>query len=83
MTLVDRRIGILFLAFIGLLGFAAVRATALGTLKATSLRSAAQTQQIQTVTAPAPRGTISDRNGVQLAISESADDVAADPILIR
>jgi cell division protein FtsI/penicillin-binding protein 2 len=82
-TLVDRRIGILFLAFAGLLGFAAIRAVELGTLKASSLRSAAKTQQVQTVTVPAPRGTITDRNGVQLAISESADDVAADPLLIR
>jgi cell division protein FtsI (penicillin-binding protein 3) len=82
-TLVDRRIGILFLAFIGLLGLAAVRAAELGTLKASSLRSAAKTQQVQTVPVPAPRGTITDRNGVQLAISESADDVAADPLLIR
>jgi cell division protein FtsI (penicillin-binding protein 3) len=82
-TLVDRRIGILFLAFAGLLAFAATRALELGTLKAGSLRSAAKTQQVQTVTVPAPRGTITDRGGVQLAISESADDVAADPLLIR
>ena len=82
-TLVDRRIGILFLAFAGLLGFGAIRAVELGTLKSSSLRSAARTQQVQTVTVPAPRGTITDRNGVQLAISESADDVAADPLLIR
>src|SRR5262249_1930098 len=48
-----------------------------------SLRSAAKTQQVQTVTVPAPRGTITDRNGVQLAISAAADDVAANPLLIR
>ncbi len=82
MTLIDRRIGLLFLAFIGLLGIAVTRATELGTLKAASLRSAAKTQQVQTVTVPAPRGTITDRMGVQLAISESADDVVADPYLI-
>jgi cell division protein FtsI/penicillin-binding protein 2 len=82
-TLVDRRIGILFLAFAGLLGLAGVRALELGTLKAGSLRSAAKTQQVETVNVPAARGTITDRNGVQLAISESADDVAADPLLIR
>jgi cell division protein FtsI/penicillin-binding protein 2 len=82
-TLVDRRIGLLFLAFTGLLGLAAVRALELGTLKAGGLRSAAKTQQAQTITLPAPRGTITDRNGVQLAISEAADDVAADPLLMR
>ncbi len=83
MTAVDRRIGILFVAFIGLLGLALTRATELGTLKAGSLESAARTQQLQTVTVPAPRGTITDRHGVELAISESADDIAADPYLIK
>ncbi len=82
-TLVDRRIGILFLAFAGLLALAVTRALELGTLKAGSLKVAAATQQVQTVTVPAPRGTISDRNGVELAISESADDVAADPYLVK
>jgi cell division protein FtsI (penicillin-binding protein 3) len=32
---------------------------------------------------PAPRGTITDRNGAELAISEAADDVVADPFLIK
>jgi cell division protein FtsI/penicillin-binding protein 2 len=32
---------------------------------------------------PAERGSITDRNGVELAISESADDLAADPYLIK
>jgi cell division protein FtsI/penicillin-binding protein 2 len=83
MTAIDRRIGILFAGFIGLLGIALIRATELGTLKAPSLRHAASTQQVQTVTVPAPRGTITDRNGVQLAISQSADNVVADPYLIK
>ena len=34
------------------------------------------------MTIPAMRGTITDRNGVVLALSESADDVIADPMLI-
>ena len=83
MTSIDRRIGILFVAFVGLLGIALTRATELGTVKAASLRHAASTQQLQTITVPAPRGTITDRNGVQLAISVSADDVIADPYLIK
>jgi cell division protein FtsI (penicillin-binding protein 3) len=82
-TLTDRRIGLLFLAFVSLLAIAVLRATELGTLKASSLRHAARTQQVLTSTVPAPRGTISDSTGVQLAISESADDVAADPYLIE
>jgi cell division protein FtsI (penicillin-binding protein 3) len=79
----DRRIGILFLAFIALLGIAVMRATYLGAVRAGSLQHAAATQQVTEVKIPAERGTITDRGGVQLAISESADDVAADPYLIK
>jgi cell division protein FtsI (penicillin-binding protein 3) len=83
MTAVDRRIGILFVAFLGLLALALTRATELGTVKAASLRRAARTQQVQTITIPGARGTITDRDGAVLATSEAADDVIADPFLIR
>ncbi|HEY2656105.1 MAG TPA: penicillin-binding protein 2, partial [Solirubrobacteraceae bacterium] len=39
-------------------------------------------QQVERVTIPAVRGTITDRSGVVLALSESADEVIADPMLI-
>src|SRR5437588_6972687 len=80
---IDRRIGLLFIVFIALLGTALARASYLGSIKAGSLRKAAATQQVQTVTIPAPRGTITDRNGVELAVSEAAADVVADPYLIK
>jgi cell division protein FtsI (penicillin-binding protein 3) len=80
---IDRRIGLLFIVFIALLGIALARATYLGSFKAGSLRRAAATQQVQTVTIPAPRGAITDRNGVELAVSEAAADVVADPYLIK
>jgi cell division protein FtsI/penicillin-binding protein 2 len=80
---VDRRIGILFLVFLVLLGIAVLRATYLGTIRAPSLQTAAATQQVVTETVPAPRGTITDDRGVPLALSESADDVVADPYLIK
>jgi cell division protein FtsI (penicillin-binding protein 3) len=80
---IDRRIGLLFLVFIAFLGIAVTRATYLGSFKAGSLSQAAATQQVQTVTIPAPRGAITDRTGVELAVSEAADDVAADPYLIK
>jgi cell division protein FtsI (penicillin-binding protein 3) len=83
MATVDRRIGILFLVFVALLVIAVLRATYLGTVRAGSLQTAAATQQVVTEPVPAPRGTITDDHGVQLAISESADDVAADPYLIK
>ncbi len=80
---IDRRIGLLFLAFLALLAIAMVRATYLGAVRSSSLQKAAATQQVSTVTVPAERGTITDRNGVELAISESADQVVADPYLIK
>ena len=83
MTGIDRRIGILFLAFLALLAIAVTRATYLGVVQAGSLQRAAATQQVSRVAVPAPRGTITDRNGVELAITESADDVVADPYLIK
>ncbi len=83
MTPIDRRIGFIFLAFLALLAIALARATDLGAIQAGSLQHAAVSQQITQNVVPAPRGTITDRNGVQLAISESADDVVADPYLIK
>ncbi|MGI8414227.1 MAG: peptidoglycan D,D-transpeptidase FtsI family protein [Solirubrobacteraceae bacterium] len=83
MSVTDRRIGLLFLAFVGLLAIALTRATYLGAVRSGSLSRAAATQQVTNVAVPAQRGTITDRNGVELAISEAADDVAADPYLIQ
>jgi len=82
-SLIDRRIGLLFLVFLSLLGIAVLRATYLGAVRAGPLQRAAATQQVSTQTLPAERGAITDRNGVELAISESASDVAADPYLIK
>ena len=82
-TLTDRRIGLLFLVFIAALGVATLRAGWLGAVRAPALKRAAATQQVQTVTLPAPRGTITDRNGAVLAVSEPARDVSATPYLVR
>ena len=83
MRRIDRRIGFLFLAFLGLLAIALLRATYLGAVSAAGAPPGRATQQVSTTTIPAPRGTITDRNGVELAISESADDIVADPYLIK
>ncbi len=80
---IDRRIGILFVVFVALLGVAVLRASYLGAVRAGALQRAAATQQVTEVTIPAERGTIMDRNGIELAISEAADDVAADPYQIK
>jgi cell division protein FtsI (penicillin-binding protein 3) len=80
--LVERRIGLLFALFLLLLALAALRATWLGTVKAGSLSERAVSQQIEDLTVPARRGTIFDRNGVELAVSEDAVSVFANPFLI-
>src|SRR4029079_4570391 len=80
---IERRIGLLFLAFCALLVLAGLRALQLGGLKGRSLREKADTQQISQVPVPARRGTITDRKGVELAVSEPADDVAVTPYLIK
>ncbi|HST42896.1 MAG TPA: penicillin-binding protein 2 [Conexibacter sp.] len=82
-TLTDRRIGLLFLIFVVALSAAFLRAGWLGAVRAPALKRAAATQQVQTVTMPAPRGTITDRRGNVLAISEVASDISATPYIVR
>ena len=77
MALLERRIGLLFAAFLALLLLAAGRALFLGTIKGSSLSSAAASQQVSSLELPARRGTIVDRHGSELAVSEPADDVSA------
>jgi cell division protein FtsI (penicillin-binding protein 3) len=83
MVAIDRRVGFIFVAFLSLLAAAVVRAVYLGVVRADSLQQAAVSQQITNVPIPATRGAITDRNGVELALSESAADVIADPYLIK
>jgi cell division protein FtsI/penicillin-binding protein 2 len=79
---VQRRIGVIFGAFFLLLVLAAGRTVYLGVLHGASLRAAARTQQLTNETVPAQRGTITDRNGVDLAVSEPAEDISATPYLL-
>src|SRR3954468_25069438 len=55
----------------------------MGTVRASSLKHAATTQQVEQITVPARRGAIVDRRGVELAVSEPADDIAVTPYLIK
>jgi cell division protein FtsI (penicillin-binding protein 3) len=82
-ALLERRIGLLFAAFLALLLLAAGRAVFLGTIKGSSLASAATSQQVTSLELPARRGTIVDRHGVELAVSQPADDVSATPYLVK
>jgi cell division protein FtsI (penicillin-binding protein 3) len=82
LKLVERRIGLLFALFLLLLGLAALRATWIGTVKSGSLADRAASQQVEELVVPARRGTIVDRNRVELAVSEDALTVFAHPFLI-
>jgi cell division protein FtsI (penicillin-binding protein 3) len=82
-ALLERRIGLLFAAFLALLLLAAGRALFLGAVKGSSLASAAASQQVSSLELPARRGTIVDRHGFELAVSEPADDVSATPYLVK
>ena len=83
MRLVERRIGLLFAVFLALLTLATLRAGWLGTVRAEDLRSRALTQQEEELVVPARRGTITDRHGVELAVSEDAITVFANPFLVK
>jgi cell division protein FtsI (penicillin-binding protein 3) len=83
MAVVQRRVGHLFGLFFVLLLLAGARALYLGGPHAGALRRAARTQQLTNEVVPAERGTITDRDGVALAISEPAQELTADPYLIK
>jgi cell division protein FtsI (penicillin-binding protein 3)/stage V sporulation protein D (sporulation-specific penicillin-binding protein) len=82
MVLVERRIGLLFAFFLGLLLLAGMRSLQLGTLKSGMLARAATSQQVTEPVVPAHRGTIVDRHGTELAVSQDADDVTANPLQV-
>src|SRR3954467_15946305 len=83
MRLIERRIGLVFALFLFGLALAAGKALWLGVVKASALKNAAATQQKATLTVPARRGSITDRNGEELAVSQPATSVAATPYLIH
>jgi cell division protein FtsI/penicillin-binding protein 2 len=80
---VQSRIGGIFGLFFLLLLLAAGRTLYLGVLQGGSLRQAASNQQLTNETVTAQRGAITDRNGVDLAVSEPAQDISADPYLLK
>ena len=65
--LVNRRIRLLLLVLVVAFGALLARATWIQTVRASSYARLAQSQQHETMSIPAPRGTIYDRMGVQLA----------------
>src|SRR5437588_1053603 len=83
MALVQRRIGGIFTVGLLLLLLALARTLYLGTLQGASLRHAARSQQVTYEPRPAQRGTITDRDGRDLAVSEPAQDISATPYLVH
>ena len=75
----DRRIRALLVVFAVVFGVTLARAAWLQTVQASSLASKGASQQHESLTIPAGRGTIFDRSGVQLAIGEQATTVYANP----
>ena len=68
--------------FFALLVLAAGRTFYLGVLDGGTLRTAARSQQLTDEPVPAQRGAITDRNGIELAVSEPAQDISATPYLV-
>jgi cell division protein FtsI/penicillin-binding protein 2 len=79
----ERRIGLLFAVFLVALGLALVRAGWLGTVRAGELGERALAQQEEDLAVPAQRGTITDRHGVELAVTEDSATVWANPLLVE
>ncbi len=72
----DRRLRVLFAVAMSLVVLAGVRSVWFAFAQADSLSDRAQIQQTKGRDILAPRGQISDRNGVPLAVSEPASDVS-------
>ena len=83
MRLIERRIGLLFAAFLLLFALILVRAVWLQGVRGGELRADAVSQQTETVTVPGFRGRILDRDGEPLAVSEEAATVFATPYQVR
>ncbi len=72
----------MFGVFFLLLVLACGRTLYLGVVRGGALRKVARTQQLTDEVVPAQRGTITDRNGIDLAVSEPAQEISATPYLI-
>jgi cell division protein FtsI (penicillin-binding protein 3) len=82
-NLIDRRLGLLFASFVTLLALVLIRAAWLQAVQGSEYRADAHSQQTESVVVPGVRGTIFDRHGKQLALSESAASVFATPYQVE
>lgn len=83
MQLIERRIGLLSAIFLVLFVLALLRASQMMVVDHSSYSAQATGQQVGDIRVPAPRGSILDRNGDEIAVSTDAADISATPYLIE
>src|SRR5215210_9428112 len=83
MSLIERRIGLLFALFTLALVVVVARASWIQGVRGSELSADAQSQQTETVEVPGSRGEILDRNGTKLAVSEDAATIFATPYQVK
>ena len=83
MRLIERRIGLLFAVFLLAFSIVLARAVWLQGVKGSSYASQANLQQSETIEVPALRGTVLDRRGREMAVSEDAVSIYATPYQVK
>jgi cell division protein FtsI (penicillin-binding protein 3) len=83
MRLIERRIGLLFAAFLLCFLVIVCRAFWLQGVQGSKLASEAVAQQTETITVPGLRGALLDRSGNKLASSENAATIFATPYQVK
>jgi cell division protein FtsI (penicillin-binding protein 3) len=83
MGLIERRIGLLFAGFLLCFLLVIGRAFWLQGVKGSQLASEATSQQSETVDVPSLRGSVLDRSGGALAVSEDAASIFATPYQVK
>src|ERR1700704_1805274 len=83
MRLIERRIGLLFAAFLLCFLVIICRAFWLQGVQGAQLASEAVSQQTETITVPGLRGSLLDRRGNPLASAEDAATIYATPYQVK
>ncbi len=83
MRLIEKRVGLLFAAFALAFCVVMVRAAWLQTVKGGEYSADARSQQVASVEVPGMRGSILDRRGNALAVSEEAATIFATPYQVE
>ena len=79
MGLIERRVGLLFALFVIAFALVLGRAAWIQAVRGGELSADARSQQVEAIDVPAERGSIFDRRGRELAVSETAATIFATP----